>query len=456
MIIKIKSDNPELASLLRKNPESFDGFQLREVKNGVGIGRVVSPTEYHLVFQDTKYSFSGKDRSNQIDFQSYCNPRVFLTLASIFLRHLMYEREAYESDEIPWLGATNAEVESRGSKYVLEIENVYADGFSFNRGFVLNKYFEEINLERKRGCIFKLTVTADSLFRAVNLTALACVYLTTTNQQPFFVNKDIARKYIRVIKNLSPVPYFVLYLFARTCLPSKEIFEALRPELEDAFEGEVSLTWGNTQRMRINAISDTILDEYGAIPEDVVIEVGCGEMDYPRSLLGKLTEGARWVSVDKEDFSHLVPAINRRHKTDQLAFLTSEFAEGLLETRSRLGDVIKERLGDTEKEHLILMIEMIEHMPYPDAVQLVSKYVSTFNPKRVVITTPNFDFNKYFAIDGFRHDDHHFELNPDGFEKFIEEVTSACGEYDYDANFFGIGDRVKEDYLSLGCLLTRI
>jgi hypothetical protein len=436
MIIKIKSDNPELASLLRKNPESFDGFQLREVKNGVGIGRVVSPTEYHLVFQDTKYSFSGKDRSNQIDFQSYCNPRVFLTLASIFLRHLMYEREAYESDEIPWLGATNAEVESRGSKYVLEIENVYADGFSFNRGFVLNKYFEEINLERKRGCLFKLTVTADSLFRAVNLTALACVYLTTTNQQPFFVNKDIARKYIRVIKNLSPVPYFVLYLFARTCLPSKEIFEALRPELEDAFEGEVSLTWGNTQRMRINAISDTILDESGTIPEDVVLEVGCGEMDYPRALLGKLHENARWVSTDKVDFSHLVPAINRRHNTDKLSFQT--FIE------------------NTSESFLILMIEMIEHMPYDEAVTLVYQYINTFKPMRVVITTPNFDFNKYFAIEGFRHDDHHFELNPDGFEKFIEEVASAYEDCDYDAKFFGIGDRVKEDYLSLGCLLTRI
>ncbi len=441
MLITISSDNPQLASLLRKNPDSFGGMQLREIKNGVGIGRVVSPTEYHLVFQDTKYSFCGDDRSNQIDYQSYCNPRVFLTLASTFLRPLLLDREAFESEEITWLDATNAEVDAQGSEYTLVIENVFADGFSFNRGFVLEKYFDGVSLERKEGNLFRLTVKSPSVFRTVNLAALVCVYLTTTNKQPWFVNKDIARKYIRIIKNLSPVPYFVLYLFARTCLPSKDIFEALRPELEDAFEGDVSMTWGNTQRMRVNSISDTLIGEDGRIPEKNVIEVGCGELDYPRALLSKITDEGTWTSVDKDDYSHLVPAINRRHNTDRLSF----------KQHGTFSQEDKDSLSG--EDTVILMVEVIEHMPYEEAVELVRSYLDDFIPNRVVITTPNFDFNKYFAIEGFRHDDHDFELNPESFEAFIDE---SVDDEKYIADFFGIGDKVENSFLSLGVLLQRI
>jgi hypothetical protein len=431
--------------LLRKNPATFNGLQFKQVKKGTGIGHVVSPSEYHMVFQDTKYSFTGKDRSNQIDFQSYCNPRVFLTLASEMLRHILVEKERWFSEEIPWLEKTVDEIDTpNDATHVLEIENIYADGFNQSKGFVLQKYFPEIKLTWKSGCLYSLRVeTKESLHRLVNLTALACMYMAATNRERWYINKDIAAKYIRIIKNLTPVPYFVLYLFAKRCIRSPTDFQELMPKLAEAFDGEVNLTWGNTQEMRLREVGNRLLVD-GEIPGDV-IEIGCGEMDYPRRFLGKIKEGHRWIAHDVTDYTHLVPAVNRKHNTDQLVFVD----EGWVEAGKNNG-------FNLPPFTTMLMIEMIEHMPFNDSKALVSEMLSALNRgDRAIITTPNISFNRHFAFGPdrkFRHDDHHFELTSDEFKSYIEQVIDGLN---IETEFFGIGDQVDGDYLSLGVELRR-
>jgi hypothetical protein len=436
MLIKITSENPEMLSLLMKNPDSFGGVQLREIKNGVAIGRIVSPSEYHLVFQDTKYSFS-EDASNQIDFQSYCNPRVFLTLVSSFLRHLLASKEDYFAGNIPWLKSGVKDIDCEGHAHTLTIENIYADGFSHNRGFVLSKYFPEIELEKKSGALFRMTIsTNESLFRLINLAALACLYMAATNRQHWYINEDISRKYIRIIKNLSPVPYFVLYLFARSCLPSRELFNTLKPVLEDAYEGDVTMAWGNTQNMRIEAVGNRLIID-DVIPENIV-EIGCGEMDYPRRMLGKVAEGQQWYSHDVDDYSHLVPSVRRRRGKDNLHFIKS-LDEG----------------PAADEDNALIMVEVIEHMPYAVALKNTRDVIARFNPNRAIITTPNKAFNKHFGLVAreFRHDDHHFEFTPKEFAKFMGLVTK---DNSYRIEMFGIGDCVDGEYLSLGAMLTKL
>lgn len=437
MIVQIHSENPELMSILRKNPNSFNGIQLRELKNGVAIGRILSRHEYHMVFQDTKYSFTG-DRSSQIDYQSFCNPRVFLSMAGVFLRHLMMDRDTYLSWQIPWLGnLTQEEIDTSEYRTTISIPNVYADGFNLSRGFVLAKYFPEITFERKFGCLHALEVNSDSVFRAVNLATLAMMYLAATNDQPWFINKDIAQKYIRIAKNLSPIPYFVLYLFARRCLPSKELFESMKGELESATDLSVDLQWGNTQAQRINAVRSILIDsDTGQIPEENVYEIGCGEMDYPKTLMRYLPEGGTWTAFDVDDYSKIAAAINRRNEGRELFFYNDLDGPEVLTSNG-----------------VMLAVEVIEHMPYHAAQDLLKEYIEWCLPGRVIVTTPNANFNQYYAIDndGFRHDDHHFELTPMEFKRFISELNLT----NYNAEFFGIGDRVEGDHTSLGCILTR-
>lgn len=439
MIVQIHSENPELMSILRKNPDSFNGLQLRKLKNGVAIGRIISPHDYHMVFQDTKYSFTG-DQSSQIDYQSFCNPRVFLSMANIFLRHLMLDKDTYLSQEVPWLNnLTHEEIDTSSYRTTIRIPNVYADGFNLSRGFVLAKYFPEITFERKFGCLHTLEVNSDGVFRAINLASLAMMYLAATNEQPWFINKDIAQKYIRIAKNLSPVPYFVLYLFARRCLPTKELFEELRSDLESATDLSVDLQWGNTQAQRINAVRQILIDaDTGEIPENDVVEIGCGEMDYPKIFMRNLRENGRWTSFDLDDYSKIAAAIAKRNPKRNLTFIQGSPAD----TSTNIIDGV------------MLAVEVIEHMPYEEAVNLMVESINGFKPLRVIITTPNASFNQHYAIEGFRHDDHHFELTLDGFKRFVAELNLALTN-EYNAEFFGIGDRVEDDYTSLGCILTR-
>lgn len=441
MIVEISSENPNLMSILRKNPNSFNGLQLRSLKNGVAIGRIVSDHKYDMIFQDTKYSFTG-DHSSQIDYQSYCNPRVFLSMAGIYLRHLLVEKEDYLNQEIPWLNKTVSEVDSENFTTTIRIPNVYADGFNLSRGFVLAKYFPEISFERKIGCLHELEITARGVFKAVNLAALTLMYLAATNDQPWYINKDIAQKYIRIAKNLSPVPYFVLYLFARRCLPTKALFEELKDELVSATDLDVSLEWGNTQIQRIEAVRDILVDsESGMIPEKNVVEIGCGEMNYPSNFLKNLQPDGVWFAHDLEDYSSIAERLNRKHSERRVEF--------------RMGGNIEK--GDPWQNNILLAIEVIEHMPYEEAALLLKRYIERHLPERVVITTPNFNFNQYYAIEKFRHDDHHFELTPKEFEVFVKDLIKsfASAYFTYKPKFFGIGDRVEDDHMSLGCLLTR-
>jgi hypothetical protein len=425
-------------SILRKNPNSFRGIQLRELKNGVAIGRVVGPTQYDMVFQDTKYSFSD-DMTNQIDFQSYCNPRVFLSMVSIFLRHMITEQDKYESAEISWLDTTVGELDSSDHTHTMMIDNVYADGFSPERGFVLNKYFPEVKLEYKHGRLFGLTIeTNQSVFHLMNLASLVMVYIAANNRQKWWLSKDMVAKYIRILKNLRPVPYFVLYLFARNCIRGENDFEFFKADLESCSDQDPEMTWGNTQQMRIREVGDRLLVD-GEIPHNV-IEVGCGEMDYPRHYLKKMGEDTVWWSHDLTDYSHIAPKI--RERTGVREFWFTQDIDAIPKYDSSV----------------LLMVEMIEHMPLKEAKSYVRDLLVKFRPTKVIMTTPNRNFNRHFEIDRFRHDDHHFEFTPEEFAMFIVDVMYELpSDHGYNrVTAFGIGDKVGGDYLTLGMELERV
>lgn len=437
MLAKIYSDHPNFLSILRKNPESFGGLQLKQIKNGTGIGFIASPSEYHLVFQDTKYSFSEKDDKNQIDFLSFCHPRVFLVLLAEMLREPLMEKSKWFGEKIPWLdNKTVEDLDVPGYHHKLIVDNIYVDSFSGDKTFVFSKYFPEVKLTHKSGCLFRLEIeTQESLHRLINLAALTCMYLTVTNSQNWYLSNDLIRKYIRIMKNLEPVPYFIIYLFTKRCIKNREDFDILKPELNSAFDGDLDLTWGNTQEMRLRAVADHLFIDT-KIPYHI-LEVGCGEMDYARRFLGKLSSGLTWTATDLVDYGHLVPVLNRKHKTQALSFIQSP-----------------NEITVPSKQLCLLLIEVIEHLPLEESKQLVRRLLDQHQPDKVIITTPNVCFNRHFGLDReFRHDDHHFELTPQQFADYLSEVLK---ESHYYADFFGIGDKVDGDYLSLGAELKRI
>jgi len=446
MIVRITSTNQNFLDLLKKNPSSFNGYQLRKHKNGTAIGRIVGPNEYHMVFHDTKYSYS-QDTTNQIDFQSFCNPRVALGLVGTFLRHILVSEEAWMSDTISWLERTVEDLDNNGNHHRIEIDNIYADGYNLDRGLVLEKYFKEISLHPIGRNQFRLVVDVEenTLHYAINLATFVCMYLAATNRQPWFLNNDLAKKYIRVLENVRDVPYFILYLFARVCLPTEKMFMEFKPRIESIFnkahdDYDLAMVYGNTQLMRLNHISDMLLDD-GSINTNIV-EIGCGEGDYPRKLARKLADGLEWWSHDTEDFNFLSHRVPERMR-DSIKFSFTQ-------------DVTDIPIYD---DPTVLMVEVIEHMPLEEATDLIVSTIERFNPRRMIITTPNRSFNKWYRFDAldrqFRHDDHDFELTTEEFESYIMALLDESKLRKYEAEFFGIGDRIGKEHISIGVELRK-
>ncbi len=434
MLITMKSTNTEFLSLLQKNPNSFEGVQLRSIKNGTGIGFIVSATEYHMIFQDTKYSFIDQETRSQIDFQSYCNPRVFLELASEFLRHGYKSKSDWNNQIVPWLNKSYQELDV-SHIHVLEIENVYVDSLAAGREFVFQKYFPEVKLEHKQGRLYNLKITTDTVHRLINLSALTCMYLSATNDQHWYLGKELVQKYIKIMKNLESVPYFIIYLFAKRCIKSKEDFELLKSELSSAFDGYLNLVWGNTQEMRLAVAGESMMVD-GKIPY-TVLEVGCGEMDYPYRYLGKLTQDKKWYATDLTNYGHLVSSINKKFRSSSLSF---DLLENIIPT----------------SDMFLLMMEVIEHMPIEESKNFLIEVLNKYQPKKALITTPNVNFNKYYGLaDNFRHPGHCFELTPTEFHVFMKEVLEKVS-IPYSYKMIDIGDQVNEDYLSMGIELNYV
>jgi hypothetical protein len=86
------------------------------------------------------------------------------------------------------------------------------------------------------------------------------------------------------------------------------------------------------------------------------------------------------------------------------------------------------------------LVEVIEHLD-EDRLSAMERVVFEFaQPKTVVITTPNGEYNvKYETLSAgdFRHDDHRFEWSRPEFEAWAHKAAANFG---YSVDFFPVGD----------------
>jgi hypothetical protein len=69
-----------------------------------------------------------------------------------------------------------------------------------------------------------------------------------------------------------------------------------------------------------------------------------------------------------------------------------------------------------------------------------------------IITTPNADFNQFYELDGFRHDDHKWEMGKDAFQQWFSNVIKGVG---VNTEFVDIGDAVNGIHTTQGVIVRR-
>ena len=101
------------------------------MKNGIIIGNAIDSNNYEVVFQDTKYSYLPED-SNQIDFQSYCNPLVVLQICNELFSTILKERNEFENQQISWLNTTQGAIDTEVCN--IEIPTFYIHSNWYSNG----------------------------------------------------------------------------------------------------------------------------------------------------------------------------------------------------------------------------------------------------------------------------------------------------------------------------------
>lgn len=436
MIIKITSENDRLQDILFKNPDTDLGLYFKPLKNGQIVGNVIDKHHYDVVFQDTKYSYLPED-SNQIDYQSYCSPLVVLHICNELFGHILKSKEEFSAKVINWLKITQGEADTESCS--IEVPSFYIDSNWYRNGrFLLTKYFDGIKVEQQSSRVFKLTITAKSIFEAINLLALTALFTHVTNNYSVYTYIDnmLAQKYGRILTNIDNVPYFVFYLFIMRAVKSIRQFEELKPAFENYLEKnglKANLVLEGTYRQRVQFITSQLEKD---IP---VLDIGCGEFTYYKKMM-TLGFSAPYYAVDTNpQFERLAQTISRRYEDDNLIFIHSLEA------------------FNTDVQANILLTEVIEHNPLEEAKVLIKKSL-TLNFNKLIITTPNITFNQFYSMGKeLRHDDHHFELTEQVFEDLIKGCISDMEDTEkFKVQFFRLGDSLNDIQPTLGCIIIKI
>jgi hypothetical protein len=150
-------------------------------------------------------------------------------------------------------------------------------------------------------------------------------------------------------------------------------------------------------------------------------------MAYTKVLIKKLAEGKSYYSYDKDDYSDLYNKLKERYPNKNWIFTTD------LETIPK------------DEPITLLAMEIIEHNPVDEALELLLYVKNNWNVKQIVLSTPNVTFNKYYQISTLRREDHVQELDYQEFIRFIRKLGGTRVD--------NIGDVISGEPVTFGAVI---
>jgi len=163
MNYKIYSENPNLLSIINKNPVSNFGMCFQKFEKGIILGHCLSENDYAVSFHEgVKNSFQ-QDVQSDIDFMQFCSPKILLgTIDTLF-------------SELIGKDVVKNELDSDEFLTTITIPSLYIDNSLIFKDdeFLLTKYFPQIkNFKNKIGKVYSFEVQCNSIIEAINILSL--------------------------------------------------------------------------------------------------------------------------------------------------------------------------------------------------------------------------------------------------------------------------------------------
>ena len=442
--LRLGSDNPNFSFLVRKNPAS--GMLVKRLRQGTVFGFYSknNHAQYNCWFKDhdsaisynpgEMFEYNDTTRYSAALFTNHCCDEFFRDLQ---LKDLPEDTAGFNNALL--INCIRAK-----AKY-LEIFSHWFRDFQWEITPISQGYYR-IKLSTN-GTLRRLLCFA-SVFSLIN---------AIKNGECDYIDEGLLIKYAKLIQYLE-APYFVRYVFKVNLVRSEATFGKLKQYLNT---DTIQLQHGHNFLHRMRFIEQHLDGK-------TIIDVGSGEGKYLRFA----KNADHYYAIEREE--SLREIIERKCRRDQRENVT------ILESLDELPVV--------DGRKTLILTEVIEHNPYDEAMALLKRCLLTgcgshdspFH-SRILITTPNRDFNVYYFDDeasgfglqtsetvagternemtGFqppkpevrslkpdedadlwlRHEDHHFELTEQEFREFI---TTATDGVNCNVKFFAVGDKV--------------
>lgn len=416
-IIQIRSSNPQLSFLIKKNPNS--GMLLRSVRKGMAYGWYTDEQTFNVYFKDAdneiSYKQNAQDNFEYLNVSRYNTPLFPLNAINEFF-------------SAPLKAQDERDIE--GYEHTFFINMIHIELVRYIEFFEKHLIDFSFEITHQAHKSYSLTVTTKkSLYHLVHTVSVLCLFLAMFGNEYIDISDNILDKYIKSM-NVIDAPFYIRNLFVRNFLSSRDRFQKYKVELEKTERYNIEFAYGGTALQRRNYIS-------GALPFDKsILDVGCGEGFYAIPFAGKI-EGSYYAIDINEEQLEKVKRKAEKKELDNIATFSSI-------------DLFLESYNGEQVD--VILTEVIEHMSEDEAKQLIQQISEHVDFDNFIITTPNADFNRYYELTEFRHDDHKWEMGVEGFQQWVHEVIK---ETNLSAEFVAIGDSVNDIKTTQGVILKR-
>ena len=416
-IVQLKSTNPNFSFVIRKNPQS--GMLIRSVRKGLAYGWYTDESCFNVYFKDADNEVSyKKDADEQFEYLNvsrYHTPLFPMKAISEFFSSAF--KEAQEQDVI-------------GFEHTFFINMIHLDRMHYVEFF--RKHFPDCEFDYKHQAhkSYSLTIrTTKSIYYLLHVVNVFCVFMSMFAPEHLDLSDSTLEKSIRSV-NIIDAPFYIRNLFVVNFLNSRVRFGKFKKALEKTERYKIEFAQGGTASQRRDFIREQLSFDKG------ILDVGCGEGFYATAFAPKVEDHYYAVDIDLECLEMVEKRAARRQIENILLYNSLEeflaiYNEGLVD---------------------IILTEVIEHMPLEQAKRLIKKLLKHVNFEMLVITTPNADFNSFYELSGFRHEDHDWEMGKLDFEVWVKEIFEP---YPCTYIFASIGDRVNGIATTQGVIVKR-
>ena len=390
----IGSTNPNFSHIIGKNPAS--GMQAKPVRSGIAMGWFHPDSQcYNVFFKELsdESSYSNTDGIEYINSDQYTSPIFYMNINGDFFGGAI--KEHHVLDENPKIEGVPKYI-NYYKLFAIECQPKYLS--------IFEKSFDgRFGIESRLVCnnTYNITISTSETIR--ELLAFVNVFCSVNAiKLGYRVNGESeVEKYSKGLEMLD-LPYFVRYIFKVQVMYTTKLFEKYKSLLEKSKRHIIELQPGYNFDNRFAFIKDNLN------LTKPVVDFGCGEGNYVFKLAKKMGE-IPYIAIDSDEEKRNGVVGKAKHR--------------------QLENVkVYDKLPDNLPEHSqVIVSEVVEHMEISEAEAILNKIASNPNVDKIIITTPNVWFNKYYFMEEgeVRHEDHKIELDPFSFTKLLQRCSNG-------------------------------